>query len=244
LSVGQQIVDEGGPKVPGYIVTYSDMVTLLLTFFVMLLSLAEKQDPELVSSGRDSFVQSMRGFGLGMLFGKEQTFDSGAIKLRHPVENPQDTPDKVLIDAQEEQLRQLFEEVEKVMSIKTSQLVATNTSPTITNIHFSSDTSELDESAKNYLVEFCCELQSSAGPHERKLYVLGLAPDVKNQKQQWLLSAKRAQAVADFVRDMLPSALHWPVYSWGAGPGGDWISKDSVASKDQQILIAVLRTTE
>ena len=27
------------PKVPGYIVTFSDMVTLLLTFFVMLLTL-------------------------------------------------------------------------------------------------------------------------------------------------------------------------------------------------------------
>ena len=38
---------EEGSKVPAYIVTYSDMVTLLLTFFVMLMSLAQFQDPEL-----------------------------------------------------------------------------------------------------------------------------------------------------------------------------------------------------
>ncbi len=244
MSVGQQIVGEGSPKVPSYIVTYSDMVTLLLTFFVMLLSLAERQDPELVSSGRDSFVQSIKGLGLGMFFGKEQHYDNGAIKLRHPVSKPEDTPEKVLIDAQEEELRQLFEEVEKIMTIKTSQLVATKTSPTITNIHFNSGTSDLNESAKNFLLEFCRELQSSAGAHERKLYVLGLAPDAKTPKQQWLLSAQRAQAVANFVSKTIPPTLHWPVYCWGAGPGGDWTSEDSMASKDQQILIAVLRTTE
>jgi len=36
------------------------MVTLLLTFFVMLLSLAEVQDPELFNKGRDSFWNSVK----------------------------------------------------------------------------------------------------------------------------------------------------------------------------------------
>ena len=51
------VIEEEGTKVPGYIVTFSDMVTLLLTFFVMLLTLADVQDPELFDKGRDSAYQ-------------------------------------------------------------------------------------------------------------------------------------------------------------------------------------------
>ncbi|MDD5011702.1 MAG: flagellar motor protein MotB, partial [Phycisphaerae bacterium] len=40
------------PSVPAYIVTFSDMVTLLLTFFVLLISLAKMQDPEKFNAGR------------------------------------------------------------------------------------------------------------------------------------------------------------------------------------------------
>ena len=56
-------------KVPAYIVTFSDMVTLLLTFFVLLLTLAQVQDPELFNRGRDSFFESIRYCGLGNLLG-------------------------------------------------------------------------------------------------------------------------------------------------------------------------------
>ncbi|MHC4344865.1 MAG: flagellar motor protein MotB, partial [Planctomycetota bacterium] len=65
----RQAEEERGSSVPAYIVTYSDMVTLLLTFFVMLLTLASMQDPELYNIGRDSFLQSMNQFGIGSLFG-------------------------------------------------------------------------------------------------------------------------------------------------------------------------------
>ena len=70
---------EESAKVPAYIVTFSDMVTLLLTFFVLLLTLAQVQDPELFNQGRDSFLESVRYFGLGALLGAEPT-----IKLDKP----------------------------------------------------------------------------------------------------------------------------------------------------------------
>jgi hypothetical protein len=34
------------------------------------------------------------------------------------------------------------------------------------------------------------------------------------------------------------------IYSWGAGPGGAWASRDGVISKSSQISIAVLKTNE
>ncbi len=65
------------PKVPAYIVTFSDMVTLLLTFFVMLLSLSTVQDPEMFNRTRDAFVEHINCFGLGMLIGKKMGPDFG-----------------------------------------------------------------------------------------------------------------------------------------------------------------------
>jgi flagellar motor protein MotB len=242
LSKKKAIIEDGGSKVPGYIVTYSDMVTLLLTFFVMLLSLAETQDPELVSSGRDSFVRAIHGYGLGMLFGREQEYEEGAIKLKHPVENPEEDATHSIPDAKEEELRRLFDDVNKLMNTGPSQLVGDKIDFTVANVRFAPKSFELDESDRSFLLEFCRNLQNGAGRGQRKLYVLGLARDESVSKQQWMLSAKRAQAVAEFIKAELPSALEWPVCSWGAGPGGAWSSRDSIMSEDQQIAIAVLQT--
>ncbi len=72
MSREHRVIKEGSPKVPAYIVTFSDMVTLLLTFFVMLLSLASVQDPELFNRGRGAFAQTIKDLGLGILYGKKQ----------------------------------------------------------------------------------------------------------------------------------------------------------------------------
>lgn len=244
MSAKQPQIDQGGAKVPGYIVTYSDMVTLLLTFFVMLLSLAEQQDPELVSSGRDSFVRAINGFGLGMLMGKTPLYEDGAIKLKHSVEDPDEAADRSIPDAAEEKLRRLFDDVNKLMATGPSTLISNRTDFTITNVRFAPRSPDLDDSDRDFLSKFCRDLQDGAGRGERALYVVGLAPDVSAAKQQWILSAKRAEAVAEFIRAELPSSLEWPVYSWGAGSGGDWSGTNSIMSEDQQIAIAVLQTVE
>ena len=57
-------------RVPAYIVTFSDMVTLLLTFFVMLLSMSKSRNTELFQRGHDSFVNSIKNFGLGAVKGR------------------------------------------------------------------------------------------------------------------------------------------------------------------------------
>ena len=69
------------PSVPGYIVTFSDMITLLLTFFVMLLSLAETQvDDHKFLEGIASFRTAVADFGLsGFLISRH----SGP-ELEHP----------------------------------------------------------------------------------------------------------------------------------------------------------------
>jgi len=244
LSRQKQVTEEEGPNVPAYIVTFSDMTTLLLTFFVMLLSLAHVQDPELFNKGRDSFVQSMRNLGLGMLYNRKRAPKFGQVKIKYFIE----TPDKLFtgrsIHAKEEEIRRVFKNLSRSMKTLPSQIVAQKTNFSITNIRFPPGQATLNEPAKRFLTEFCLDLQQGSGSRPIKLYVLGLAGDVPNETQQWILSARRAHAAADFLQDTLASASNWPVYSWGAGPGGDWVEQNSPISKQSHILIAVLRASD
>lgn len=248
------IIEDGGPKVPGYIVTFSDMVTLLLTFFVMLLSLAQVQDPELFDSGRDAFLESIRNIGLGVLFGKEDLPRFGEIKTRHPVSNPDEDSDPRTIDAKAEELRRILERLKRTTTIVPLQIAAGRSNFSIANVHFAPGRFVLDESARKFLRGFCLDLQQNSDRRPVELYVLGLAADGKGDKDNWLLSSRRAQTVADFLRSSLYEAeagqsqrglvsdqSRWSVYSWGAGSGGEWVGRNSPISEHSQILIAVLR---
>ena len=251
------IIEDGGPKVPAYIVTFSDMVTLLLTFFVMLLSLSSTQDPELFNKGRDSFLESIRYIGLGIFFEKGKITNMDDLKTMHYINNPEDVAERRTIDARAEELRRILENLKQMTTIVPSQIVAERTSFSVANVHFSPGSDDLNEPARKFLRGFCLDLQQNVSRKPVELYVLGLASDGKSEKEQWLLSARRARMAADFLRGTLSAAgggqsrrnltggqFKWSVYSWGAGPGGDWVGRDSPISKRSQILIAVLRASD
>jgi flagellar motor protein MotB len=157
------IVEDGGPKVPAYIVTFSDMVTLLLTFFVMLLSLAQVQDPELFDKGRDAFLESIRNIGLGMLFGKEDAPRFGDIKNKYSVSDPDEITDRRTLDAKAEELRRILEKLMQTSTIVPSDITAERTNFSIANVHFPPGNTNLNESARKFLRGFCFDLQQNAG---------------------------------------------------------------------------------
>ncbi len=252
-----QSTEEGGPKVPAYIVTFSDMVTLLLTFFVMLLSLATVQDEEIFHKGRDSFSFAIRNLGIGMLLGRKPRPDFGNVKIRHFISSPDKLFKGRSIHIKEEKIRQVFNELRQSMKTMPSEIAAKKTDFSLTNIRFARGDARLNASAKQFLGGFCSHLQQNSGSRPVKLYVLGLADDRATEKEQWILSAKRAKAAADYLRGILSSGTSfqtqrsafggwskWSVYWWGAGPGGDWVRRDSPISRQSQILIAVLRADD
>jgi outer membrane protein OmpA-like peptidoglycan-associated protein len=251
------IIEDSGPKVPGYIVTFSDMVTLLLTFFVMLQTLAVTQDPELFNKGRDAFLESLRYIGLGMFFGREDITELGNLKTKYFISNPDELVEKRTMDARAEEIRRILESLKQFATIVPSRIVAKRANFSVANVHFPPGRDDLDGPAKTFLTGFSRDLQQDASRDTVDLYVLGLASDGKSEKEQWLLSARRAGTVADFLRNTLSTVSgeqtrrsltgaesKWSVYSWGAGPGGDWVGRDSPISKHSQILIAVLRASD
>ncbi len=149
--------EESSPKVPAYIVTFSDMTTLLLTFFVLLLSLARAQDSKAYNAGRASFTESMAKFGLGTFTGVKVNPDFGESKVKHSISKPDKLFDIRNIDAREENLRRIFKEVNRSMTTMHSQIVGKKTNFSVTNISFSSDRATLDEPAKRFLRKVCNE---------------------------------------------------------------------------------------
>lgn len=241
MSRASKKIPDSSPKVPAYIVTFSDMVTLLLTFFVMLLSLATVVDPEMFNKSRNAFIEHINTFGLGMLMGKKMNPGLNKAKYVYYITDPDTNSDVRTIDGNEETIRRIFKTITDSMETMRSQIVAQRTDFSVTNISFSPGRALLNEAAEKYLAQFALNLQQDANTENIKLYVLGLADDARTEKAQWLLSARRAQVVADFLNAALPSQLRCPVYSWGAGAGGRWITHDSPVYEESQILIAVLR---
>lgn len=230
------------PKVPGYIVTFSDMVTLLLTFFVLLLTLANEQDPELFNKGRDSFVKSLRYMGLGMFFGRQDMPVFESAKTIHSIDIDELDASRRTIDSEREKVRRILEQIGNFATIVPSEMVADETRYTVTNVRFGPSSSVLRKAGIKQLTEYCDAWREVGGIENSKIYVLGLAADASSPAQQWQLSAMRAKVVADFLNKTLGSHLQRPVYSWGGGPGGDWVNADSPISETSHILIAALRS--
>ena len=242
---GQTSEESSGGSAPAYIVTFSDMITLLLTFFVMLLSLAETQDEAMFKAGQNAFKRALADFGLsGFMFDKHSGPEFEHPKPKYDIDKGEDEPEDRSIDAEKEMLRRLILDLERTMRVTPSRIVGTSKTFDVTNIKFRPGRWELDNSAEQFLTNYCQWLGESFIDQPAMLYVVGLASEETIERQQWMVSARRAQEVADFIRDKLPKHNEWSVYSWGAGNGGDWAGTKGIVTKEVHIAIAVLTENE
>ncbi len=238
---GKSKVPEPKQGAPAYIVTFSDMITLLLTFFVLLLSLADEQKEGMFQQGKNSFKRAVADFGMaGRMFSKNAGSQFSHPKIKYRIEKGEDSDEDRSIDSATEVYRRLLQDIEKMMKISPSQITCTEKTFTITDIKFEDGEWELDNADKQFLNEYINGVGASYANELPTLYVVGLAGMEKDAKQQWLVSAKRAQSVADHIRSLSEGQNKWPVYSWGTGTGGKWAGQTGVLSKESHIMIAVL----
>lgn len=249
------VVEEKGEQAPLWIISFADMISLLMAFFVMLLTMGHTKSGKLTDEGEGIFEATISGFkrsteelGLPEVFGGKQEqhgtpeealyFDSR--KTYYAVEG-KETADRT-IDAAEERLRRVFNQLGKHAKTCKSQFQWGQPDFVVTPITFKRGQLVLDASAKDFLTKFTTDLQESSA-EQLKLYIVGLASQETSETQQWTVSAKRAEIVANFIRGNLPPGNQWAIYSWGTGAGGNWAVQDSVIAGQSPIFIGVVRGT-
>lgn len=215
---------EDGQSVPGWIVSFSDMVTLLLAFFVLLQTFAKVQDPELFFAGQGSFRRAVSGGGLSTMFGGElESPGKDWRSKKYPSTNTTKEPsnDRV-IDDNDEQTRQMFERLKREVEVQAESLKERIVRIESTRIIFAPGQVTLDDDAREYLKGLTLDLRTVRRSATR-LYVVGLAADEEDRKNRWLSSARRAEAAHQELERLLTAqGQKWEISSWGAGGGGRW----------------------
>jgi len=246
------VPEEKGECAPLWIISFADMISLLMAFFVMLLTMSTAKSGKLCNEGEGvfertlyGFRRSVEGFGIPGLFG---TADEGLYfdnpKIHYPIEDGTDRNVRRTIDATEERIRRDFRKLEGRTRTFAAQIQGRNPNFLVLPITFAQGQSVLSEAAQQRLNSFLTNLKGFGPVESLNLYVVGLAPDEPDPQQQWLLSAQRAEAAAQFLRNGLPAGVHGRVFSWGAATGGDWVKQDSPISAQAQIAIAILRQSD
>jgi chemotaxis protein MotB len=232
--------------VPSYIITYSDMITLLLTFFVMLLSLAETQvDEHKFMAGYYSFKAAIADFGLsGFLVNQNSEAEWEHPRPKYRIDEGNDEKNDRSIDAETEKVRRILLEVERMMKISPSHICGMDKTFLQPGIEFAPGSWDINANEQKKLIAMCEQLKVDYTMQEPIIYVLGLAADVKNDRQQWIVSSQRANTVANIIRTQIPESLKWPIYCWGAADGGQWVGRNGQTTQNNHILIAVLTETK
>lgn len=176
---------------PAYMVSFGDMMTLILTFFILLVSMSKEQAPGLVAEGVGSFVVQLETHGLdGMLSGVEKKAIFSKVRQRFGLPpKPEDAPPATfdMTSAKELLRTQAAEALKPHDELPQPNLAG-----------FESGSATLDYYAKKFLDQLAPTLRPAKG---QVLVLEGHAADSGglDPRRDLELAHKRANAVRNYL---------------------------------------------
>lgn len=238
------MAEDSGEKVPLWIISFADMITLLLAFFVMLQTMAQSKDATLFGASRDSFKRAISGLGIpDLLLGKQSGPQLDYKKLKYPTEEETEPakPARV-IDADDDGIRKIFNEMSNEMEGNTSNAEEKVLHTTPVAVTFAADGS-VDAAGKEMLSGLAAYLQQSLHPESVRIYAIGLARDKSSPREQWQTSARRASQAADVLKEQLGGASSpWTIQAWGSGASGQVLQSVGQVTEKTTIVVVVMET--
>jgi len=240
---------DDGPKVPGWIVSYTDMITLLLSFFVLLQVFTKERDQALFLAGQGSFRRAIEGLGIpDLLLGDRDILPEGYRRLSWWVEpTPERFPENRVIDADDRRIRAIFEDVREKIETETYDTNERLISVYPAGFGFPAGTDELTEAARSSLRTLAATLRHDLAGQEIRIRVLALAGDEREPERRWLLSGRRARLVEQTLREAMAEEIEtgrWQIESLGVGAGGRWCTAYGIAPEESSVAIAVIGTKD
>jgi len=234
--------EEKGEKAPLWILSFGDMVTNFMAFFILMQTFASTQKSEFLQTGE--FQGSLFVAGSGgpsWLYGRRAGLGREFAVSKYAVEGDPDSiaPERI-IDPDDDMLRKAFDDIRRESDTQTSDAPAGRMRLFVTPIRFAPGESSLDAAALDFLAGMVAELEQITRDSRRCIYVVGTAQDAAAPKDQLLISARRAQAVRDALAQKLrPDVLEngSRLMAWGIGSGRQGLG--GMEMQTSSIVIAV-----
>ena len=141
---------------PAYMVSFGDMMTLILCFFILLVAMSSEQNYGLMAKGLGSFVVAIESFGLnGILSGNEKQaiFDEVRRRFNLP---PEEDPERL-----EEPEQSALQELLRAETVEALEPRHALRQPRLAR--FQGTSTVLDEAARSYLAMQADSLRPGPG---------------------------------------------------------------------------------
>ncbi len=232
--------------VPGWVVSFGDMITNLLACFVMMQAFATTQDKTLFNAGMGSYRRAIAQCGLpNWLFGKQTGPEFNYRKIKYPTPNDDTNDDEGrsrIIDMQEDQIRRAFAQINQAMETSGQEVDDKPLGLRPLNVKYPPGGAELDAAGRDAISQLTAELRQGLAGRKVRLCVIGVVAQGGTDGERWVLSARRARQAEQYLRAQLAPDIRAgkvELMSWGAGEGQEWCRRVGLDRPADTIILAI-----